>query len=411
MGRIQVITAAVTGIVLSSVLVPAADAQIRDRIRERARQQAEQRTEEHADQAVDRAIDSADAAVCAVADEACIGNARAEGSEVVLTDAEGNHLSRDDYPAEALNPGEGLWTNYDFVPGERVIWAEDFSSDRVGDFPRRLVFMRGNFEVAEWRGARWLRTTGDGRFAIELPEVLPQRFTLEFNYIGGRGPGRIHFTDDERSYPRVVFYYYRGGVDGGGVSAAGRLGSADRGRVLPVRVMADGNYVKVYLGETRVANVPNADLGRSNRLVFAILASNTHPVMLGDFRIAAGGRALYDALANDGRVAVRGILFDTGSDRIRPESTPTLTEIGETLRRHASLRLRIEGHTDSVGSAEANRTLSERRAEAVRRYLIEQYGIDASRLEAAGRGDARPIDSNETPEGRQNNRRVELVRL
>ncbi len=411
MRKTLAITATMSAITLSLILVQAVDAQIPDRIRDRARQQAEQRVEEQADQAVERALDGAEAAVCAVTDEECIGDARAEGGDVVLTDAEGNRLSRDDYPAQALNPGEGLWTNYDFVPGERVIWAEDFTADRVGDFPRRLEFMRGNFEVAEWRGARWLRTTGDGRFAIELPEVLPQRFTLEFTYIGGRGPGRIYFTDDERSHPRVTFYYYRGGVDGAGVNAGGRLGSSDRNRVLPVRVMADGNYVKVYLGETRVANVPNADLGRSNRLVFAILASNANPVMLTDFRIAAGGRALYEALTSDGRVAVRGILFDTGSDRIRPESTPTLTEIGETLGQHPRLRLRIEGHTDSMGSAEVNLALSERRAEAVRRYLTEQFGIDATRLEAAGLGDAQPIDSNDTPEGRQNNRRVELVRL
>jgi OmpA-OmpF porin, OOP family len=146
-------------------------------------------------------------------------------------------------------------------------------------------------------------------------------------------------------------------------------------------------------------------------MVFRVTASTNNPVMLGNFRIAAGGRTLYDALSADGRVATQGILFDTGSDRIRPESTPTLQEIGRMLQQHGDLRLRIEGHTDSVGGAEINQALSERRATSVRRHLVERFSVDERRLEAAGLGQAQPVDSNDTPEGRQNNRRVELVRL
>lgn len=81
------------------------------------------------------------------------------------------------------------------------------------------------------------------------------------------------------------------------------------------------------------------------------------------------------------------------------------------LRQHGDLRLRIEGHTDSVGDAATNQALSERRAASVRQFLIQNHGIDAGRLEAAGLGQTQPVDSNDTPEGRQNNRRVELVRL
>jgi OmpA-OmpF porin, OOP family len=120
---------------------------------------------------------------------------------------------------------------------------------------------------------------------------------------------------------------------------------------------------------------------------------------------------MYDRLMAEGRVATRGILFDTGSDRLRPESTPTLNEIGEMLRQNPDLRLRIEGHTDSAGGAEANQQLSERRAASVRQHLVERFGIDTSRLESVGIGQDNPVDSNDTPEGRQNNRRVELVRL
>jgi outer membrane protein OmpA-like peptidoglycan-associated protein len=120
---------------------------------------------------------------------------------------------------------------------------------------------------------------------------------------------------------------------------------------------------------------------------------------------------VYERLAADGRYATQGILFDTGSATIQPESTPTLKEIARTLQQHGDLRLRIEGHTDDTGSADANRQLSERRAAAVRDYLVQREGIDASRLESAGLGQTAPAADNATLEGRQTNRRVELVVL
>ena len=116
-------------------------------------------------------------------------------------------------------------------------------------------------------------------------------------------------------------------------------------------------------------------------------------------------------LAAEGRVTTRGILFDTGSDRIRPESTPTLAEMGDMLEAHPDLRIAIVGHTDSVGDDAANQELSEGRAASVRRYLMEQRGIDGSRLEDRGKGETEPVADNDTPEDRQKNRRVELIKL
>jgi OmpA-OmpF porin, OOP family len=133
------------------------------------------------------------------------------------------------------------------------------------------------------------------------------------------------------------------------------------------------------------------------------------PSLLGSIRIASGGLELYDKLEAEGRVAVQGILFDTNSDRIRPESTPTLNEIAAMLRQNASLSLVVEGHTDNVGNAGANQTLSEKRAAAVVAFLTGA-GVEASRLESRSFGDGKPVATNDSPEGRQQNRRVELVK-
>jgi outer membrane protein OmpA-like peptidoglycan-associated protein len=125
----------------------------------------------------------------------------------------------------------------------------------------------------------------------------------------------------------------------------------------------------------------------------------------------AGGSQLYDALLADGRVATQGIFFDTGTDRLEPESGATLKLIGDMLREHADLTLMIEGHTDNVGSATSNKTLSEKQAAAVKAYLVDTLGIEAARLQSSGLGDTKPAVPNTTNEGRQQNRRVELVKM
>jgi outer membrane protein OmpA-like peptidoglycan-associated protein len=173
----------------------------------------------------------------------------------------------------------------------------------------------------------------------------------------------------------------------------------------------DGKYLKLYANEHRALNVPNANLGRSNHIYINMNGwSADDPRLIANIRIFAGGKDLYDALAEKGRVATQGIFFATGSAELAGESTPTLKEIGQMLKDHADLSLTIEGHTDNTGSPEANQTLSEKRAAAVKAYLVSTFGIAESRLEAKGFGASKPAASNDTPEGRQQNRRVELVK-
>ena len=178
----------------------------------------------------------------------------------------------------------------------------------------------------------------------------------------------------------------------------------------PVKIMADGDYVKVYMNGTRVANAPNADLGRSKGIRVKVYGERGAPVLIGNIRIAAGGKDLYRALATDGHVTAEGILFDTNSDRIRPESAPALKEIGDMLAAHPEVHVAIEGHTDNVGNAAANLTLSDKRAAAVKAYLTATFGVAADRLTSKGYGATKPAAPNDTPEGRAKNRRVELVK-
>ena len=111
-----------------------------------------------------------------------------------------------------------------------------------------------------------------------------------------------------------------------------------------------------------------------------------------------------------GRYVTQGILFGTGSDRVKPESPPAIQAIKRGLETNPNLRTPIAGHTDSVGNAQQNLELSKRRAEAVRGVLISHFRVDGGRFTTAGLGSTKPLDSNDTPQERTQNRRMELVK-
>lgn len=105
-----------------------------------------------------------------------------------------------------------------------------------------------------------------------------------------------------------------------------------------------------------------------------------------------------------------GVKFDTGKATIRPESLPLLDVVVDFMKVKKSSRVEISGHTDNVGNPKSNKTLSARRAEACRAYLISM-GIHGSRITAVGHGAERPIAPNDTDDNRQKNRRIEVVEL
>lgn len=125
--------------------------------------------------------------------------------------------------------------------------------------------------------------------------------------------------------------------------------------------------------------------------------------------IIADPKAMGDDIERTHRVAVYGIYFDTDSYTIKPESEPTLKAIAELLKTKSSLDVYIVGHTDYTGNLDYNMKLSENRAQAVVDALVKDYGISVKRLIGKGVGPLSPVSTNKTDEGKQLNRRVELV--
>ena len=404
-----------------------ASAQIPDVVKDAAEDAAEDQLRAEVRKLVQNAVH------CAFDDLQCIRESKESGEEVVLTDEDGEVIyddegrpvqSQEELPPEKReklrDPGEAD-ANYDFQPGARELFADDFTSDNVGDFPRNLAFRGGSMEIVRWEGGRALRVNSGGGFDVELPERLPERFTLEFEYY------TPDFVNDIRVYPVDAegkaagshFIQVDPASSGVGIRAFSRDGYSSTKNVrgaltselTPIRVMADAGYVKVFAGTRRVANIPSADLGRTSAIHFEMHDIRGQPAYIADIRVAAGGKDLYGTLEDEGRVAVDDILFATDRAEIRPESAEILETIGSMLEEHPELQLLIEGHTDSQGGYQHNMQLSKQRADAVKSYLVDELGIEADRLQTMGLGQTRPVASNDTEEGRKQNRRVELVKI
>ncbi len=113
---------------------------------------------------------------------------------------------------------------------------------------------------------------------------------------------------------------------------------------------------------------------------------------------------------SEGEIAVQltnDILFDFNSSALRSESRSTLADLAANFQRYPDETVSVQGHTDNVGTSSINQSLSERRAYAVKDYLVSQ-GMPSSRITAIGYGETQPKATNSTPEGRQLNRRVEI---
>jgi outer membrane protein OmpA-like peptidoglycan-associated protein len=105
-----------------------------------------------------------------------------------------------------------------------------------------------------------------------------------------------------------------------------------------------------------------------------------------------------------------GVTFDTGKASIKPESFARLDGVAEYMTHKKSVKIEISGHTDNVGKPEGNKDLSLKRAQACRKYLVDK-GVDGGRITAVGFGDEQPVASNDSPQGRAQNRRIEAKEL
>lgn len=309
-------------------------------------------------------------------------------------------------------------TKFDYVPGDSVIFTDDFTQDELGEFPSRWKLVLGTWEIAEMQGQRWTRCVStDGHIQMKIPPALPELWTLEFDFYCEDPAGSIALTVSglTASGNEVwsLLYPYSGqglGFRSGSIFSSTPVTGSVKGRH-HVMLMARGKAIKAYLDRERVANVPeySAEAG-GPPTTFDFRAWAVSPPMIANVRYAEGCRPAKDMLA-EGKLVTYGIHFDTGSDVVLPDSAPILRQVAAYMQANAAVKLRITGHTDNVGAAASNLDLSKRRAAAVAKALSTELGIAADRFMTDGRGDTQAVASNAKPEGRAMNRRVEFTKL
>jgi outer membrane protein OmpA-like peptidoglycan-associated protein len=321
------------------------------------------------------------------------------------------------------------YKNYDFVAGDKIIFEPDLSKEPDAELPARFELRTGNAEIQTFNGEKILHLQPDANTSIAPliapKKYLPAQFTLEFDMLYENDDKHFRFVNyfqvqfrgaDDTTYLGVPLFRFQIENNSravlGGQSATGQLFQGELDKSMKtgntwhhVAIYVRNNIGKAYIDQYRVAATNSLPKGAA---VFNI-STDRYGIKIKNVRLAAGGDDKYNKVVTDGRFITHGILFDINKSSIKPESMGALNEIVAMMKEHKDLNFQIEGHTDSNGKPDANMKLSEERASAVREKLIEM-GIEKSRLTAKGFGATKPIDKNETAEGKANNRRVEFVK-
>jgi len=338
----------------------------------------------------------------------------------------------------SIEEAEKVFTKFDFVPGDKMIFFDDFSDTDVGEFPRKWTLdgpKQGNsntVDVVEYQEKRFLRSVPGAKGQPPATQYLrldqkgdfPEKFTIEFDAVLApvkegstyHNVYRVFFVPADK---KGDVFKWNGphsvnisGKESNSANTKTNVGLSD-GKVHHVAISVNGSFVKAYIDNQRVINDPDGIKRPIKQVGLQMQTPNnfkSDKLLFTNFRLAAGGKDIKSALDTDGKIITHGILYDTGKATLKAESLPTLKMILRLLNDDPELNFSIEGHTDNQGNKGINQPLSERRADAVKNWL-EEKGIESTRLKTTGFGDTKPIDSNKTTEGRANNRRVEFVKF
>ncbi len=323
------------------------------------------------------------------------------------------------------------WNKYDFVPGEKIIFEDNQEGEENGEFPSRWDLAGGgNVENASFGDQNVIYFKEASSCIVPFfkePEKdnLPNLFTIEFD---------CWFEPEEYCQYLVDFWDHKNqsesvididaliiNANHAGIHGLGEgfyPGFEEKGEITSgfwrhVAISFNTRALKVYLDDARVVNIPNLGINPEGLTICCDHMNSAGAQGINRFvrnvRIAEGAVKLYDKLIQDGKIVTNGIRFDVNKATIRPESMGIINEIAKLMKEHPEIIISVEGHTDSDGETAFNQSLSERRAEAVINEMV-RFGIDDSRMTSKGFGESAPIDTNNTPEGKANNRRVEFVK-
>lgn len=334
-----------------------------------------------------------------------------------------------------------VYSKFDFVPGDKLLFFDDFSNDFIGDFPAKWN-TNGGGEVVTLDDSpeKWLELiSGYNLYFIPDVPALPEEYTIEFdietvgldNKTSSTATLRISLSDDgmfkEGSnfvHSHLPFCQY----SPIGINMENHINNkreiystvkADlRDEVLNrphISIAVNKQRYRLWVNEEKYIDIPRIvpQGGVLNTLKFHMnnFKDGKERLFITNLKVAEGGLDLRRTLISEGKVSTNGILFDSGSANIQPQSMGIIRQISQVLQQEGGMNLNIVGHTDSDGDDATNMQLSKKRADAVRSALVDIYNVAGDRLKTEGKGETAPIADNGTTDGKAQNRRVEFIKI
>jgi outer membrane protein OmpA-like peptidoglycan-associated protein len=360
-----------------------------------------------------------------------------EADESDDSTTEDENSESDDRPVQtSQKPKLESATQYDFVPGDVILYFDDFSQDAVGDYPALWSSnSSGEVKTVNIAPGHWFHMNGeDAVYCYTKQITFPDNFIIEFDIIPDEeynyGSTLTLYQDDpddpkelnDDLYPGIAGLHitmdkerwetkgYK--VEEDWISGQGSKNPVIREELNHVIIWIQKRRVRIYHKGAKTIDMPtNIYEGtKFNRLRFSGWDAYSWP-MISNLKITTAAPDTRSKLITEGKLVTYGITFDVNKADIKPEAYGTLKDIASVLKENPDVRIKIVGHTDSDGKDDLNLDLSARRALAVKSELAKTFGIDASRMETEGAGETQALAPNDSPENKAKNRRVELIKL
>jgi OOP family OmpA-OmpF porin len=343
---------------------------------------------------------------------------------------------------EITNGDFGVYSNFTFIPGNKLLFYDDFAADAIGDFPANWE-TGGSGEVVTTSDSesKWLSISRRAGYMPTMEKTLPENYTIEFDLTNnGYGQGK---KSSKLKFVFISKKAYAGGSggtlaeveigltrDGFNVNSVSNFGGELDVRVasslyrnmpenlnntVHISIAVNKKRLRMWVNEEKLVDSPNliqANIGKYFIIeALDVLPEQGHFVGVSNFRIAEATEDLRSQLLKNGKFSTTGIYFDIAAYTVKKESYGVLSEIAKMLKENPEINLQIIGHTDNQGDESYNQFLSQMRAQTVKTILYEEFEIDDDRLEFIGKGATEPVDNNTTEKGRANNRRVEFIKI
>src|SRR5689334_9461828 len=363
----------------------------------------------------------------------------------------------------STNPPAGIKTEeptlksfskYDFVPGDSILYYENYEKETIAELPVGWnTTGSGEVVTLDKVEGKWLRLHKQFIYLTSNAKEFGENYTIEFDLIlqlknngwmfpefnfglfsTNKEPNTDNvFLKDNRKYAAVFASVHPGmfksssvkinsyldnkGYFTGDLKSYGKLEESFSGIPVHVAIQVQKERFRMWIDEEKLFDVPKATpTGYAmNQLKFDVgftnYAEEQYGVFISNIKVATGKPDTRHKLVEEGKFSTTGILFDFQSAVIKPESYAVVKDIATVLKDNSGIRIKVIGHTSSDGDDNANMELSKKRAAAVKEMLVNEFGIDATRLESEGKGETQPAADNKTKEGKMLNRRVEFIKL